>query len=202
MKFSPTITLALALAAGMTGAALAQTTAPQGMAQPDAAQTAAPAGQPGLQPDQPATTQPQAQQGMQPQPGTQPQALTGMQTEPGMSAQPDTRSGAGQAAMQPSQGMMTPGVQRSEQVRQVQERLSTLGLYKGPSDGQMDPDTRAAIANFQQQNGIRRTANLDQRTLDRLLTGQTSGSGSSTPPRAQGTSGTLGSGPSPIGAGR
>jgi peptidoglycan hydrolase-like protein with peptidoglycan-binding domain len=44
----------------------------------------------------------------------------------------------------------------------------------------MDPDTRAAIARFQEQNGLRRTERLDEATLARLnSSSQTENSGSS-----------------------
>jgi len=72
-----------------------------------------------------------------------------------------------------------------DQVRQAQQQLKTAGLYNGPTDGMMDPDTRAGLARFQQQNGLRRTETLDQQTLTRLNTGlntgQTTGFGSSAP---------------------
>src|SRR4029077_12386263 len=38
----------------------------------------------------------------------------------------------------------------ADQVRTAQEQLQAAGLYRGPVDGLMDPDTRAAIARFQQ----------------------------------------------------
>jgi len=68
-----------------------------------------------------------------------------------------------------------------DQIRQAQHQLALQGLYNGPADRMMDPDTRAAIAKFQQQNGLRRTESLDQATLDRLMRNQTMGSGSSNP---------------------
>lgn len=70
------------------------------------------------------------------------------------------------------------------QVQQAQERLSAAGLYNGPQDGRMDPDTRMAIARFQDQHGLRRTENLDQATLAQLMGGQTTGFGSSAPSSA------------------
>src|SRR5438094_6198073 len=48
-------------------------------------------------------------------------------------------------------------------------RPSDLGLYNGPADGMMDPDTRAALARFQQQNGLQQTQSLDRQTLARLM---------------------------------
>jgi putative peptidoglycan binding protein len=75
-----------------------------------------------------------------------------------------------------------------DQVKGAQEQLKSAGLYNGPTDGMMDPDTRAALARYQQQNGLRATQTLDQRTLARLNSGQTSGVGSSAPSGNQGAS--------------
>ncbi len=72
----------------------------------------------------------------------------------------------------------------NEQVRMAQQRLHAAGLYNGPEDGVMDPDTRAAIARYQQQNGLQRTESLDAATLASLQGGQTTGYGSTTPPAA------------------
>lgn len=199
MKFSPTTTLALALAAGLAGAAGAQTTTTPGAATTDGRQTTSPSGQSAWQPGQPAagTTQPQTSYG-QAQPGMQGQS--GMQGQPGMQGQATTGPGQStQTRSPPSQG--TAQTSSPMQVRQAQERLQALGLYKGPVDGMMDPDTRAAIANFQQRNGIQRTAELDQPTLDRLMAGQSAGSGSGTPPSAQPPAGAPSAGSAPTGAG-
>ena len=73
-----------------------------------------------------------------------------------------------------------------DQIRQAQQQLQAAGLYNGPTDGMMDPDTRAALARFQQQNGLRATQNLDQQTLARLNANQTTtGFGSSAPSGTQ-----------------
>ncbi|MFI4947621.1 MAG: peptidoglycan-binding domain-containing protein [Alphaproteobacteria bacterium] len=69
----------------------------------------------------------------------------------------------------------------ADQVKTAQQQLHAAGLYNGPSDGMMDPDTRAALARYQQQNGLRRTETLDPRTIAQLDSGQTTGYGSSTP---------------------
>jgi len=83
----------------------------------------------------------------------------------------------------------------NERVRAAQQQLQAAGLYSGPADGVMDPDTRAGIARFQQQNGLRRTSNLDDRTFERLTAGGTAGVGSSMPNAEQGP------GQAPVGAG-
>jgi peptidoglycan hydrolase-like protein with peptidoglycan-binding domain len=76
-----------------------------------------------------------------------------------------------------------------DQVKTTQQQLQAAGLYNGPTDGMMDPDTRASLARFQQQNGLHRTERLDRQTLARLNTKQTTGSGSSTAPAAPASAG-------------
>jgi peptidoglycan hydrolase-like protein with peptidoglycan-binding domain len=73
-----------------------------------------------------------------------------------------------------------------DQVKGAQQKLRAVGLYHGPVDGLMDPDTDAAIARFQQQNGLRRTATLDEQTYSRLMSMPTpaAGYGSSGPAAA------------------
>ena len=129
---------------------------------------------------------------------TQPQASAG-QTQPGYSQMPPStgqmpsgqmQSGAGSTPQQPA----TPAASAASpsaaaaampsnanpQVREAQQRLQAAGLYNGPVDGVMDPDTRAALARYQQQNGLQRTSSLDEPTLARLMSSQTTGSGSTT----------------------
>lgn len=145
MKYSPTVTLTVLLAAGMAGAAVAQTAAaPSTMTTP---QSAAPASAPAQTAATPSTTTPP--QSAAPAPA---QANSARETAAGA----------------------------SEQVRMAQQRLQSLGLYSGPSDGVMDPDTRMAIARFQDQHGLRRSENLDRQTLAQLSS-PSSGFGSSTP---------------------
>jgi hypothetical protein len=196
MKFSPTVPLALVLAAGMAVAAAAQTT-------------------PGANDSKATVVKPQAGP-TQAQPGmndNKAKSSTEMKTvEPkGKSAEmkatePRAKRTAHLKATHPKKmaqlkatpkriahlrrgGAVEPTAQAQnftpDQVRQAQEQLKTAGLYNGPTDGMMDPDTRAGLARFQQQNGLRRTETLDQQTLTRLNTGlntgQTTGFGSSAP---------------------
>ena len=113
---------------------------------------------------------------------------------------PPSGSNAPAAAIPPadtpsSAGMTGPGTQASAPVhlsqshlRQVQEQLKTAGLYKGEIDGRMGPDTRRAIATFQEQNGMQNTGRLDQQTLAALDNGGnagTNGEGSSALPGSQ-----------------
>jgi peptidoglycan hydrolase-like protein with peptidoglycan-binding domain len=60
----------------------------------------------------------------------------------------------------------------------VQQKLQADNLYHGKIDGMLGPETRRALADYQRQNGLRVTANLDRQTRDSLL-GNT---GTATPP--------------------
>jgi peptidoglycan hydrolase-like protein with peptidoglycan-binding domain len=51
-----------------------------------------------------------------------------------------------------------------DQVKQVQQHLKSSGLYKGEVDGEIGPETKQAISQFQQQNGLNQTGALDQQT--------------------------------------
>ena len=192
MKFSPTVSLALVLAAG---AAAAQTN-----------------GSPGVTATMPQTTAPNPQAGWQngqSHPSfTQPAANTGR-----VYGQPQSNYGQTQQTQQGyNYPQATPNAQRQPpsgqaqnspnyQVRDAQTALHAAGLYNGPIDGMMDPDTRAAIARFQQQSGLRRTETLDAQTQARLMSNQATGSGSSAPGAAAVPDGNQGPTSPPIGAG-
>ena len=50
----------------------------------------------------------------------------------------------------------------------VQVALRDQGYYAGPVDGDMGPQTRAALAAFQSDNGLAVTSAVDQPTLQTL----------------------------------
>ena len=172
MKFNPTLPLALALSVGAAGAVMAQT-----------ATTQTPTTTPRMGYSQPATTssQPQANasqtqtgygQTQTPASRNQMQARTSQtpQARP-ITAAPSTASGL--------------AVNGNEQVRMAQQRLKAAGLYNGPQDGIMDPDTRAALARYQTQQGIPASESLDPATLASLEGSRTTGYGSAMPPAAR-----------------
>ena len=114
------------------------------------------------------------------------------QAAPGTSSPPDMPSTPPSATMQstapgtnplaaaPRQmGEATAGhhLARSD-IKQAQQELQSQGLYRGRIDGIVGHQTRAAVAAFQQHNGLHRTARLDQDTLSRLTSGQTPAAGS------------------------
>jgi N-acetylmuramoyl-L-alanine amidase len=51
----------------------------------------------------------------------------------------------------------------------VQRRLDNLGFYAGPLDGQLNDETRDAIAMFQAEAGITGTGDLDDATRQKLI---------------------------------
>lgn len=167
MKFNPTLPLAVALSVGVAGAVMAQT-----------ANTQQPTTSPSMGYSQPAANsgQPQASSG---------QTQTGSDQTPSATGQtPSTTAQTQQTRPATAAPSMASGtaVNGNEQVRMAQQRLRAAGLYNGPEDGIMDPDTRAAIARYQQQNGLRPSESLDPATLASLESSGTTGSGSATPP--------------------
>jgi peptidoglycan hydrolase-like protein with peptidoglycan-binding domain len=56
----------------------------------------------------------------------------------------------------------------AEQVKALQRELSTRGLYQDQIDGVPGAKTRAALRNFQTQQGIAASGELDARTADAL----------------------------------
>ena len=55
-----------------------------------------------------------------------------------------------------------------EQIQQVQERLKAEGVDPGPVDGVMNPQTEAALRQFQQKRGIPTSGAADEATLREL----------------------------------
>ena len=96
---------------------------------------------------------------------------------------------------QSTQAATAPVDASESQVKQAQERLKSTGFYKGTADGKMGPETKQAISEFQQQQGLTKTGTLDQETLAALNSNQSSGgssvSGSTTQPSSSGAAGSL-----------
>ena len=183
MKFSPTVSLALVLAAGVAGAAVAQTTMTPGtgtaslpkssISEPKSTVAKPLAGPTGEM----KAAEPKAKSAEMK--ATQPRAKRTAHlraTHPNRMAQMKAARTAHLQRPMTQAERLTP-----DQIKAAQQQLQTAGLYNGPVDGMMDPDTRAALARFQQQNGLHRTERLDRQTLARLNGNQTTGVGSSTP---------------------
>jgi hypothetical protein len=65
-------------------------------------------------------------------------------------------------------GSMDP----EHEIEGIQARLHNLGFYEGDIDGDFSPDTKAAVAAFQESVGMKATGELDKSTLERLLSRQ------------------------------
>jgi hypothetical protein len=164
------------LVVGLAGAAAAQT-------QP----TGAPNAQPGWNSSHPQSSY-AAPTSPAPQPNYGQSAARG--------GNPGTATNQGRTAATQSRSGANP------QIMEAQQRLRALGLYSGPADGIMDPDTRAALANFQRQHKLRDTEGLDQQTMSALMSAQpTTATGSSTQPTTTPPTGMLNNAPASTAAG-
>jgi peptidoglycan hydrolase-like protein with peptidoglycan-binding domain len=59
--------------------------------------------------------------------------------------------------------------QSRAEITDVQQKLRAENLYQGKIDGMLGPQTRRALADYQKQNALRMTANLDRETRNSLL---------------------------------
>jgi osmotically inducible lipoprotein OsmB len=96
--------------------------------------------------------------------------------QPSASASPRAKPPGATASVQ-----ITPDL-----VRQIQTSLKAQGLYQGPIDGRLGPDTRSGLAKLQARGG---TAGIDLETMQMLVSqGPSDESGSSTAPPNQSAS--------------
>lgn len=75
-----------------------------------------------------------------------------------LSVQPHPTGNAGPTSTSP----------RRDLVRQVQQRLQTVGFNPGTIDGTLGPQTQQALRWFQNAQGLRSTGDLDEPTLNAL----------------------------------
>jgi peptidoglycan hydrolase-like protein with peptidoglycan-binding domain len=73
-----------------------------------------------------------------------------------------------------------------DDVRWAQVELHTIGLYYGSLDGVAGPETKRALLEFQEDNGLDRTAMLDQQPADALVGHTGVGRISGMPPKGTG----------------
>ena len=71
-------------------------------------------------------------------------------------------------AQRPIQGEGAPLYVSPNEVMHVQSRLSQLGFDPGQADGHWGDETEQALENFQRQNGLSPTGNLNLTTLSAL----------------------------------
>ena len=113
---------------------------------------------------------------------------------PAMPAAPSAGSPSGTSAGTTGRSWGTNGTQgatgmhgataehSSYKVKQAQQALKHEGLYKGRIDGINGPQTRSAVAQFQKKHGLKQTAELDPKTMQKLeKQSGSSGAGGSMP---------------------
>jgi peptidoglycan hydrolase-like protein with peptidoglycan-binding domain len=169
-----TLTAAIALAAGLGMAGMAQ--AQQNSdnyehgGKPTSGQQGAPSGftSPGTSSTQPMPAPSQA---------------APMQSGPQASTMPSTGSEAQPSTMRHASmhERMMRGGREHNTVADAQRELQSQGLYKGPIDGVMGRETKTALSQFQQQNGLKQSAQLDRQTRDKLSQAGTGTSSTSQP---------------------
>jgi peptidoglycan hydrolase-like protein with peptidoglycan-binding domain len=59
-------------------------------------------------------------------------------------------------------------IMTKDNLKLVQERLKTEGVYAGPVDGEMNAQTEAALRAYQQKQGIAVSGAADEATLKQL----------------------------------
>jgi peptidoglycan hydrolase-like protein with peptidoglycan-binding domain len=74
------------------------------------------------------------------------------------------------ATVQISEDALAGDPLRTDDIRWAQVELRDRGLYQGSLDGILGPETKWAVSQFQQMNGLGRTASLDTPTW-KALTG-------------------------------
>jgi len=72
------------------------------------------------------------------------------------------------AAVETSRDALTGDPLRRDDIRWAQVELRYRGLYQGSVDGVLGPETRHALSQFQQIDGLGRTVSLDARTWEAL----------------------------------
>ena len=82
-----------------------------------------------------------------------------VQGQDAMTQQPQSQSGSDSIELSAVQG---------EQARQLQQKLKEKGLYNGRIDGILGPQTKKALQQFQQKQGIQGNGSLDQQTAEAL----------------------------------
>jgi peptidoglycan hydrolase-like protein with peptidoglycan-binding domain len=93
------------------------------------------------------------------------------------------------AASEPSHHWINAANLSKDDIRWAQVELHTIGLYRGSLDGVAGPETKRALLEFQEENGLDRTATLDQQSADELVGHTGVGRVSSVPPKAAGGGG-------------
>src|ERR1700730_9973982 len=70
----------------------------------------------------------------------------------------------------PESAMQTPSTMTASEIliRAAQQQLKYSGLYNGSADGKLGLETQAALRQLQQQQGLRQSGALDEKTYTAL----------------------------------
>ncbi len=166
MNWTLTAAVALAAALGTAGLAHAQTSTVQPTT-PISPNTTAPGTMPNA-PDaaNPSSMNPPAPTGSA---STNPSAAA---ANPSNAANPSALNNPSATASGSTMGSKQATMSQSN-IQQAQQQLRAQGLYRGAIDGVMGPRTEQALSRFQEQNGLPQSADLDQQTMDRLMSSNT-----------------------------
>jgi membrane fusion protein, multidrug efflux system len=108
----------------------------------------------------------------QPEPEAQPGITESEATEPEATereATPETEAPEPEANGADADQTQQQAALGADDVSAVQQRLNDLGFDAGPVDGVMGERTRDALSDFQEQNGLPATGELDRASLDSLM---------------------------------
>ena len=100
-----------------------------------------------------------------PAPAAPPMAAPAPATSGGSMGQPSGSMGQAPKASTMHAAMHATS---SGKVKEAQQALQEAGLYKGKVDGKFGPQTKAAVKEFQKENGLKQTAHLDSATMKKL----------------------------------
>ena len=109
-------------------------------------------------------------QGTSPSPAPSPAA-------PPPAAAPAPAAPMGQAPKASSTSHAAMHATSATKVKEAQQALQQAGLYKGKVDGKFGPQTKAAVKEFQKENGLKQTAHLDSATMKKLTQAGAAGGG-------------------------
>jgi hypothetical protein len=163
-----TLTAAVALAAGLGLAGLAQAQQNgnnyEQSGKPTAGQQSAPSAFTSPGTNSPQTTIPPAPPPQASTQGTQQPAPK----QPSMQGMNNMPSDEGRLQHSSMREHMIRGGRGHTTVAEAQRELKSQGLYNGPIDGKEGRQMKSALSQFQEQNGLKKTAQLDRETRDKL----------------------------------
>ena len=90
------------------------------------------------------------------------------EAQQGSSFQQQSSGQQWQSGQMTAQGLVSADDLSEQEMRDLQQNLGRIGFDAGDVDGIWGPNTREALANFQRQQGLDSTGELDRPTLSAL----------------------------------